>query len=97
MKPITDDVVQSLLNGLEMREKKALKKLHQKARKADAGSGSMTANVLKFGRKFRRGGEGRHEMNNVLDLVEERRTRLSGRTTSGLFSYSAQLSGMGDI
>lgn len=90
MKPITDDVVKSLIEGLESREKKALKRPHDEIGRTGSEAGSMTARVLRFSRRSRASGEVVQKSAAVMDLLEARRSRHANRTLTGLFLYSAQ-------
>jgi hypothetical protein len=81
MKPITDDIVQSLLDSLEKRA----------ASGGVPDAGSMTGRVLRF-----RGGEAPESAlargkAAVLDFSQARQMRRARRTVSGVFHYSAQL------
>ncbi len=91
MKPITDDVVQGLLKGLEMRERSALNRLNAQAAAMLADAGAMTSRVLRFPEVANSEPSRAAEPAELHDLSETRRTDRRRRTVSGLFLYSAQL------
>ena len=81
MKPITDDIVQSLLDSLEKRSSSS----------AVPDAGSMTGRVLRFRGGVAQGGALARGKAAVLDFSQARRIRQARRTVSGVFHYSAQL------
>ena len=87
MKPVTEDQVQSLLNGLERREKEALRALAEKSESPKKAGGRMTAKV--FG--FRASSKARSVSSSggVVDMEPRRRDRLRRATSKGFFLYSA--------
>lgn len=81
MKPITDDMVFSLLRGLEEREKDAL---YERAQNLRAGNRNrMAARITDFTRAIGKGG--------VISLDAARAARRESETVRGLFSYAARL------
>jgi len=81
MKPITDDVVFSLMRGLEEREKDAL---YNRARNMRAGNGNrMATRITDFTRAIGKGA--------VISLDAVREARRESETVRGLFCYSPRL------
>ena len=86
MKPVTEDQVQTLLDGLEMREKAALRKLERKTAASKAVGERMTAKIfrLKSTPRITEGG-GASE---VVDIAAKRRERRERISSKGFFFYS---------
>lgn len=81
MKPITDDMVFSLMRGLEEREKDALYEETQNLRAGNRNR--MASRITEFTRTISKGG--------VISLDAVREARRQSETVRGLFSYTARL------
>jgi hypothetical protein len=91
MRPITDDVVFSLMKGLEQREKRALAKVAAELAERRADNGGMTVRVLSFARdNVQRRVSQLHGGSEVIALAEARRSARVRRSVSGIFSYTAR-------
>ena len=89
MKPVTEDQVQNLLQGLEEREKESLKALATETDTLSKSGGSMTARVLSFAGMR---AEPAHEAVGGQDVVPLSSYRAAARrrlTSRGMFFYSA--------
>lgn len=86
MKPVTEDQVQMLLDGLEKREKEALKTLDRATSLAGAAEGRLTANVFRLRSKPRLvAGEAQGD---VVDIASRRIERRRRMTSKGFFLYT---------
>ena len=88
MKPVTEDQVQSLLQGLEKREKEALKALDRDAKTTRTATGRMTANVFRLRSTPRQSGPV-HEAA-VVDFDDKRAERRQRITSKGFFFYATE-------
>ena len=89
MKPVTEDQVQNLLQGLEEREKESLKALATETDALTRSGGSMTARVLSFAGMR---AEPAHESAGCGGVVPLSAYRAAARrrlTSRGMFFYSA--------
>ncbi len=90
MKPVTEDQVRSLLDGLEKREKEALRALAADAETLPMSGGRMTAKVLRFGSTSGRGApEAETGGFDVVPLYPLRAKARRRRTSKGVFYYVA--------
>ena len=90
MKPVTEDQVQTLLAGLERREKEALKTLAEETDTYPLAGGRVTARVLRFTKSRPNIAEYRDVIgDDVVPFEAQRVARRSRRTSKGLFFYSA--------
>ena len=90
MTPVTEDQVQSLLDGLERREKAALRALAASTDAMPAAGGRMTARVLRFARATSQARTVTEapEATEPVALAAERVKRQRRRTSKGFFLYS---------
>ncbi|MXQ09391.1 hypothetical protein GQ651_16210 [Alphaproteobacteria bacterium GH1-50] len=90
MTPVTEDQVQSLMDGLERREKAALRALAASTETMPAAGGRMTARVLGFARAATQPQTSRAITgpSEPVTLAAERAKRQRRRTSKGFFLYS---------
>ena len=87
MKPVTEDQVQSLLNGLERREKEALRALAEKSADPKRTGGRLTGKV--FGFRVTSKSKGAETSEGVVEFQPRRKEKLRRVTSRGFFLYSA--------
>lgn len=88
MPPITEDIVQRLIERIEAR---AMRRTGRPLTGISDDNGSMTARLLRFRSPRWSQKDASKESASVLDLRGARRLRGERRTVSGLFFYSARL------
>ncbi len=86
MKPITEDQVSSLMEGLETREKRAMKRLSDAVSNSSRHSGRATARILKFGRPASSSFK-KLVSADVIALSKERAEKAAKSTAHGRFLY----------
>lgn len=90
MKPVTEDQVQSLLDGLEKREKEALRALAADAETMPMSGGRVTAKVLRFASGSDLGSLDSAGVDfGIVPLDVHRAKTRRRRTSKGLFYYVA--------
>ena len=85
MTPITEDVVQTLIDRLQTSEREAAERLQPSKKK----SRGMTARIVKLGRNAGLTPVSTERSAKVLNLSASRVTRRASKTMSGLYVYLA--------
>ena len=85
MTPITEDVVQTLIDRLQTSEREAAERLQASKKKP----GGMTARIVKLGRNAGLTSGSTEKSAKVLNMSAARVTRRASKTMSGLYVYLA--------
>ena len=88
MKPVTEDQVQKLMDGLERREKAAMNRLEQKTAEIARAHGRLTARVLSLPTPSQR--PKASSSGDVVEIKAERRARRRLVSSKGFYFYSSK-------
>jgi hypothetical protein len=88
MTPITEDHVLSLMKGLEVREKNALKRLSDCQAPTGADGGGVTARLFSFSRSMSPHPEPQANGGRLVALEAVRAARRARRSVQGRFLYA---------
>lgn len=88
MKPVTEDQVQKLMDGLERREKAAMGRLERKTAEIAQARGRFTARVLSLPTS-NRSAKASHS-GDVIEMKAERNARRRLVSSKGFYFYSSK-------